>query len=43
MQKKYPEEKDLEMEIPNNKQKLKKEQMLVNKDEKCLIDQNKIK
>ena len=41
--KKYPEEKDLEMEIPNDKQKFKKEEMLVNKDEKCLIYQNKIK
>ena len=37
--KKYLEERDLEMEIPNNKQKLKKEEILVNKDEKCLMHQ----
>ena len=32
--KKYLEERDAEMEIPNDKQKIKKEEILVSKDEK---------
>ena len=32
--KKYLEERDVEMEIPNDKQKIKKEEILVSKDEK---------
>ena len=42
--KKYLEERDAEMEIPNDKQKIKKEEILVSKDKKVpdALAENKI-